>query len=70
MNQFIFEPRSTKNMLERYQLEELPGGKESEKYKNMAKSFGRYNGVISVLNLIAFCAAVAHGTYLARAIVA
>jgi hypothetical protein len=69
-NQFILEPASSKIMMNRYQLEELPGGKDSEKYKKLAKSFGKYHGISSLVNLIALCAAVAHGTYLAGAIVA
>lgn len=70
LNQFFLEPRSSKIMHDRYQLEELPGGKESEKYKKLAKSFGKFHGISSLVNLITLCAAIAHGTYLAGAIVA
>jgi hypothetical protein len=70
LNQFILEPKSTKIMFDRYELEDTPEGKESDEYKKLASSFGKFHGMSSLTNLIALCGAVAHGFYLASALVA
>ena len=70
LNQFYLEPRSTKIMFDRYELEDTPEGKESDEYKKLASSFGKFHGMSSLTNLIALCGAVAHGFYLASALVA
>jgi len=57
-------------MFKRYKLEDTPDGKDSDEYKKLAASFGKYHGISSLTNLIALCAAVAQGTYLASALVA
>jgi len=56
-------------MLERHQLEDTPGGNQSEKYKQLKASFGKWHGISSLVNLIALCAGVAHAIYLASALV-
>jgi hypothetical protein len=72
-NQFVLEPKSTKIMFERYDLENNNSGdasiKETEEYKTLAKSFGKLHGMSSLTNLIALCAAAVHGFYLAAALV-
>ena len=68
-NQFYLEPTSTENMMERYRLEELPGGKDSTEYKKLKANFGKFHGISSLVNLIALCGGVAHTVYLAKAIV-
>jgi hypothetical protein len=70
LNQFILEPKSTKIMFDRYELEDTQEGKESDEYKKLASSFGKFHGMSSLTNLIALCGAVAHGFYLASALVA
>jgi hypothetical protein len=69
LNQFYLEPTSTNNMMERYRLEDLPGGKDSERYKELKANFGKFHGMSSLANLIALCAGAAHGVYIAAALV-
>lgn len=68
LNQFVLEPTATKNMLERYRLEE-DGKESSDEYKKLKKSFGKFHGISSLTNLIALCGGVAHAVYLAAALV-
>jgi hypothetical protein len=68
LNQFILEPRSTKIMFRRYDMENEGADKESEEYKTLAKNFGKFHGMSSLTNLIALCGAVAHGCYLGAAL--
>jgi len=70
LNLFYLEPKSTKIMFERYELEGQPEGKESDKYKELASAFGKFHGISSLTNLIALCGAVAHGFYIASGLVA
>jgi hypothetical protein len=70
LNQFILEPKSTENMMERYRLEEVPGATDSEEYKKLKSNFGKFHGMSSLTNLIALCAGVAHAVYLGGALVA
>jgi hypothetical protein len=56
-------------MFERYDLENMPGGKDSENYKELASTFGKLHGMSSLSNLVALCAAVAHGFYIASALI-
>lgn len=70
LNQFYLEPSSTKIMFDRYELEDTPEGKESDGYKKLASSFGKFHGMSSLTNLVALGGAVAHGIYLASALVA
>ena len=69
LNQFILEPQSTDVMFRRYKVEDQAGGKESDEYKKLASKFGKFHGMSSLSNLIALCAAVAHGYYLASVLV-
>jgi len=69
LNLFYLEPTSTKIMFERYALEETSGGKDTDKYKKLAANFGKFHGMSSLTNLIALCGAIAHGFYLATALV-
>jgi len=68
VNQFYLEPTTSKNMLDRYEIENN-GDVESDEYKKLKSSFGKMHGISSLTNLIALCAGVAHGTYLASALV-
>ena len=69
INLFYLEPTSTKVMFDRYELEEKEGGKDSDEYKKLAASFGKFHGMSSLTNLIALCGAVAHAFFLASALV-
>ncbi len=68
LNLAYLEPTATRIMFERYDLDNLPGGHTSEKYKKLAASFGKLHGLSSLANLIAFCGAVAHGFFIASVI--
>jgi len=70
VNLFYLEPTSTDIMLERYALEEKDGGTASDKYKSLQKSFGKFHGISSLANLIAFGGAVAHGIYISSLLAA
>ncbi|KAL7581467.1 hypothetical protein ACA910_022042 [Epithemia clementina (nom. ined.)] len=69
LNQFYLEPKSTKIMLQRYELEGQAGGKDTNEYKSLKASFGKLHGMSSLTNLIALCAGMAHAIFLARALV-
>ena len=69
INLFYLEPTSTKVMFDRYELEEKEGGKDTDEYKKLAASFGKFHGMSSLTNLIALCGAVAHAFFLASALV-
>lgn len=69
MNQFWLEPKSSATMFKRYELEDK-NEKESDEYKKLAASFGKYHGISSLTNLVALCAAVSQATFLAAALVA
>ena len=64
LNQLGLEPIATKNMMRRYELDDVPGGQGTEEYKKLKASFGKFHGISSLTNLIALCAAVAHGLFL------
>jgi Domain of unknown function (DUF4149) len=69
LNQFYLEPVSTNNMMERYRLDDTPGGKDTDEYKKLKASFGKWHGLSSLTNLVALCAGVAHGVFVASALV-
>jgi hypothetical protein len=69
LNMVYLEPTATRIMFERYDLDNMPGGNTSEKHRKLAATFGKLHGLSSLANLIAFCGAVAHGFYLASALV-
>jgi len=68
-NQFLIEPISTKIMFQRYDMEKN-GKQNGPEYKKLAASFGMFHGISSLMNLTALCGAVAHGWYIASALVA
>lgn len=68
LNQFYLEPKSTENMTERYRLEDA-GQDDTEEYKKLKASFGKFHGMSSLSNLIALCGGVAHAVYLGAALV-
>ena len=68
-NQLYLEPKSTDNMMRRYELEGQSGGQETEEYKTLKASFGKFHGMSSLTNLIALCAGVFHAVVLSRMLV-
>jgi hypothetical protein len=68
LNIVYLGPVTTRIMFERFDLDNTPSGRASEKYRELASSFGILHGLSSLANLIAFCAAVAHGFFLASAV--
>ena len=72
LNQFVLEPKSTKVMFERYELDNSddPNVQESDEYKALRSSFGKLHGMSSLTNLIALCGAAVHGVCLSAALVA
>jgi hypothetical protein len=72
LNQFFLEPKSTKVMFDRYELENSndPDALETAEYKKLRSSFGKLHGMSSLTNLIAFIGAVVHGVLLSTALVA
>jgi hypothetical protein len=68
LNQFILEPKATDNMMRRYDLENS-NQQDSDEYKKLKKSFGKLHGISSLVNLIALCAATAHGFFLSAALI-
>jgi hypothetical protein len=69
LNQFILEPYSTKVMLERHDLENTEGGQNTDRYKELKKTFGKMHGMSSLSNLIALCGAVTYGFILSSLLV-
>lgn len=69
LNQLLLEPVATENMMRRYELDDTPGGKGTDEYKKLKANFGKFHGISSLTNLIAVCAAVAHGFYISAALV-
>jgi hypothetical protein len=69
LNQFIIEPMTTNNMMRRYELEDTENGRNTDEYKALKANFGKFHGLSSLTNLVALCAAVAHGFYLSAALV-
>ena len=64
LNLLYLEPTSTRVMFARYELED-DGKKESDEYKEKAKSFGKLHGMSSLANLAALCGGIVHGVRLA-----
>lgn len=71
INQFYLEPKSTANMFERYRMEDNDpsGAVNTDEYKKLKSSFGKFHGISSLLNLIALCGGVVHALYLATSLV-
>lgn len=68
LNQFYLEPTSTSNMMERYELEDKKET-DTDRYKKLKSNFGKFHGMSSLTNLIAFCGGVAHAAFLATSLV-
>ena len=64
MNLFFAEPAATRVMFQRYELENATGVREDDKIKALAKQFGKWHGISSLLNLIVLICAVGHAYYL------
>jgi Domain of unknown function (DUF4149) len=69
LNQFVLEPIATENMKRRYELDDTPNGQDTDEYKKLKANFGKFHGISSLTNLIALCAAAAHGFFLSAAFV-
>eukprot|EP00527_Entomoneis_sp_CCMP2396_P006058 CAMPEP_0198144144 /NCGR_PEP_ID=MMETSP1443-20131203/13542_1 /TAXON_ID=186043 /ORGANISM="Entomoneis sp., Strain CCMP2396" /LENGTH=267 /DNA_ID=CAMNT_0043807495 /DNA_START=77 /DNA_END=880 /DNA_ORIENTATION=- len=69
LNQLYLEPKSTSIMFERYRLDDIPGGQDTDEYKKLRAEFGKLHGMSSLTNLIALCTGVAHAVFLASGIV-
>ena len=57
-------------MLERYELENIAGADQTERYKELRRQFGKMHGLSSLTNLIALCGTMAYGWILAGKLVA
>ena len=68
MDLLLLKPVSTENMFGRYSLED-EGKKDTEEYKQLAKSFGKFHGMSSLLNLVALCGGIVHGVCLASSLI-
>jgi hypothetical protein len=68
LNQFLLEPKSTRNMLDRYRMED-EGRDNADEYKALRKKFGKFHGMSSLTNLIALLGGVAHASYLGMGLV-
>lgn len=68
LNLLYLEPKSTRVMFDRYSLED-DGKKESDEYKQKAKTFGKLHGMSSLANLVALCGGIVHGVRLASGLV-
>jgi hypothetical protein len=68
LNQFLLEPKSTRNMLDRYRMED-EGRDNTDEYKALRKKFGKFHGMSSLTNLIALLGGVAHASYLGMGLV-
>jgi len=69
LNLLYLEPTSTQVMFDRYKLED-DGKRDSDEYKSLAKSFGKFHGISSLTNLIAFCGGIVHAVRLASKLAA
>jgi len=68
LNLLFLEPKSTRIMFDRYQLED-EGLKTSDEYSEKAKAFGRLHGISSLANLVALCGGIVHAVRLASSLV-
>jgi len=65
LNLVWLEPCATDVMFERYKLENEGASQHKEKISSLKKQFGKWHGISSLANLVALCAAVSHGFWLA-----
>ncbi|KAL4515062.1 hypothetical protein Ndes2526B_g03624 [Nannochloris sp. 'desiccata'] len=65
MNLFFTEPAATKVMFQRYEMENQAAAiRDEAQIKMLAKQFGKWHGISSLLNLIVLICAVGHAYYL------
>jgi hypothetical protein len=65
INLVIAEPAATKVMFQRYELENIKDAPRDESaIKSLAKQFGKWHGISSLLNLVVLVCAVGHAYYL------
>ncbi|KAL4427167.1 hypothetical protein ABPG77_001171 [Micractinium sp. CCAP 211/92] len=69
LNLLYVEPCATKVMFQRYALESAEGARDEGAIKAMAKQFGKWHGLSSLLNLAVLVVAVGHGWWLASSLV-
>lgn len=63
LNLFVVEPLATKVMFERYELENSYFRDEAA-ISNLKKSFGKFHGISSLLNLATLVCCIGHGYFL------
>ena len=62
----VAEPRATEVMFERYALENVAGSERDEaRIRALKKTFGKWHGISSLLNLVNLVCAVGHAFFLA-----
>lgn len=69
LNLLYLEPASSCNMFGRYKLED-EGKTDSDEYKKLKASFGKFHGMSSLFNLIALIGGIVHGSRLASSLIA
>ena len=70
LNVFALEPLTTSNMFARYEMENRGSDKtDPEAYGKLKKAFGPLHGVSSLVNLLAFIAAILHANRLVSLLV-
>ncbi|KAL4459187.1 hypothetical protein ABPG75_014052 [Micractinium tetrahymenae] len=65
LNLLFVEPYCTKVMFQRYALENKEGARDEGAIKALAKQFGKWHGISSLINLATLVVAVGHGWWLA-----
>lgn len=66
-NWLAVEPHTTGIMLERYELENAPQ-RDNDTISKMYKTFSKWHGISSMLNLVVLVAAVTHGWWIAASV--
>eukprot|EP00889_Picochlorum_renovo_P005416 jgi/Picre1/32446/NNA_007792.t1 len=63
-NLLVAEPAATSVMFERYALENAEGERDEGRIAALKKTFGKWHGISSLLNLVVLVCAVGHAYYL------
>jgi hypothetical protein len=63
-NLLVAEPAATSVMFERYTLENAEGERDQDRITALKKTFGKWHGISSLLNLVVLVCAVGHAYYL------
>jgi hypothetical protein len=66
-NWLAVEPHTTGVMLERYELENAPQ-RDNDAIKKLYKTFSKWHGISSMINLVVLVAAVTHGWWIAASV--